>query len=482
MFYIKNAIKNIYRYKSKYIIFGILYFILILAASVCGNIFMRINFATDNLLREIGGVARFVESRLSPDQRDLLMNEREDFLMLKDLEHIDDVQIFKHNLVTHYFSSYENPEIDSLEIELDINGEILKLSGGEFLPNYDFLSTEPGYELPAYKSVFVLGYNMSLINLAKNEFNIEKGRMFENDGEAVISINKLSEKDANDWNRLDLGDKIIIKNDNGVFKEFEIVGIQTQNPDDDMNTNRRMIYTTLESSEYFRDFIMIPTGEFHNISPVENLIGKSIYYSKENNPANIIFTGYDVLVYLNSYDNLFAVSNTIENMDDYTGMIVPLFSDFGVINSLIKNLWAWSVIFLVLIAFIIVCVTIISTIILLNSRKYEVAVMRSVGMKKSRLIINYLIENLVFVWGISVVSLIIAQFIAPILTENIFIGMKDLVSAETFENLTRVSTLEIWQNIGLVFGGTTAVVMLSLILACINIVRFEPLKIFNKQY
>jgi hypothetical protein len=38
------------------------------------------------------------------------------------------------------------------------------------------------------------------------------------------------------------------------------------------------------------------------------------------------------------------------------------------------------------------------------------------------------------------------------------------------------------QNVGLVFGGTTAVVMLSLVLACVGIVRFQPLKIFSKQY
>jgi hypothetical protein len=103
-------------------------------------------------------------------------------------------------------------------------------------------------------------------------------------------------------------------------------------------------------------------------------------------------------------------------------------------------------------------------------------------MKKSRLVLSYLIENLAFIWGITLVALIAAQFIAPVFTDHTVENMRSLVSAEMLENLTKVNLGVILQNAGLVFGGTTAVVMLSLILACINIVRFEPLKIFNKRY
>jgi ABC-type antimicrobial peptide transport system permease subunit len=121
--------------------------------------------------------------------------------------------------------------------------------------------------------------------------------------------------------------------------------------------------------------------------------------------------------------------------------------------------------------------------ILMNSRKYEIAVLRSVGMKKSRIIVNYLIENLAFIWGLTLIALIAAQFISRIFTGMIFRDIQDLVSPEIFKQLTRSANLElILQNTGLVFGGTAVVVILSLILACINIIRFEPLKIFNKRY
>jgi hypothetical protein len=58
-----------------------------------------------------------------------------------------------------------------------------------------------------------------------------------------------------------------------------------------------------------------------------------------------------------------------------------------------------------------------------------------------------------------------------------------MVSPEMFEQLTGGGNLALFlQNIAWVFGGATVVVVFTMILACINIVRFEPLKIFNKRY
>jgi ABC-type antimicrobial peptide transport system permease subunit len=148
-----------------------------------------------------------------------------------------------------------------------------------------------------------------------------------------------------------------------------------------------------------------------------------------------------------------------------------------------KNLKETATGFTIITAFIIICVTIVTTIILLNSRKYEMAVLRSVGMKKSRLILNYLIENLIFIWSITAISLTAAQFIGPIFTNRVFEGMQSLISTEMFETLTSGANFELLlQNIVFVFGGMTVIVVLSLTLACINIIRFEPMKIFNKQY
>ena len=90
---------------------------------------------------------------------------------------------------------------------------------------------------------------------------------------------------------------------------------------------------------------------------------------------------------------------------------------------------------------------------------------------------------MIFVWGIATISLIAAQFIAKIFLDKAFVAAQGLVSNDMFEHLTQSNNWGMLLQIaGLVFIGATFIVIISSILTCINIVRFEPLKIFNKQY
>ncbi|MCL2313214.1 MAG: ABC transporter permease [Firmicutes bacterium] len=454
MFTIKNVIKNIYRYKNKYILFGVLYLIVILTASVCVNIFMQMGQVTDNILREYAGVVKF-NGRVSHDFDDVKPRfTKDDFLQYINMEHIYDIRLFRYNFIAISDTNILRENVSELKRELYIDGEIIPI-GFPLMP------------------VFVFGYNMSLLHLETDGFELEKGRMFEKTDEVVIAKNKVkgdfeSQFGGKSWQDLDLGDKIIIKNDDGIYKEFTVVGIKKQNPNDDINTNRCIIYTTFESAEYFENIVG------------EKVIGYAIDTDSRGGNGEIIYPGYDALIYLDSPDNYWDLRSKMINMGVW---IEPLFPNFRALINLTQNMQSWSMLFMILTGLIIIFVTIISTVILLNSRKYEIAVLRSAGMKKIRLIANYLIENLAFIWGISIISLITTQFIAPIFTSSIFTGMQDLISVEMYANLTQSANLElIFQTIGIIFGGTTAVVMLSLILVCINILKFEPLKIFNKQY
>lgn len=437
MFTIKNAVKNIYRYKSKYILFGILFFIMILSSSICLRIFLHMSKITDNMLKEYCSIVRF-------DQHigDNRFNKNE-YLKLKyeNIEYVEDLIFYKYSFASNILKE----DVSELEVETHTAAGVRSL---EYL---------------LYNPVFILGYDISMLHLAVNEFKLEKGRMFETDGECVIDK----------WNSADINDKIIIKNNDGVYKEYTVVGIQNE------YINGKMIYTTFESAEYF-DSIASDMRSFYEIKDKDK---SGTYTPTENNPKEEILLGYDVLIYLDSYKNFENLQGEMLKKSNGAYTISPMFSNYYILRNLIQNTQLINIIFIILISFIIIVVTIISTVILLSSRKYEIAVLRSAGMKKSRLIINYLIENFTFIWGISFIALIIAQFITPLFTGAVFTNMQDLMSVESFENLTQGFNISlIFQNIGIIFGGTTAVVMLSLILACINIIRFEPLKIFNRQY
>ena len=482
MFTIKNAIKNIYRYKNKYILFGVLYFILILAASVCTTIFVQMGQVTEKISKEYAGVVNLTvyanvikENRIDFNAYDNFESwdwtrlPKEEYLKIKDLsERIEDIKFLRYNFATNHLKE----DVSELRTELNIGGVASQV-------NISY--AEP---------VFVLGYNMELLYLVPEDFDLESGRMFKNDSECVIDKNSkfipqqwddISESfvafdpDEEKWNDLDLGNKIVIKNDDGIYKEYTVVGIQKEKPEYDERTNRRIIYTTFESAEYFNS-VAFKKSRTYSVYPWTDGERMSIFEGEKR----IINMDYEVIAFINSYENF---PEYLDEMESMGIQLLPFFPDFRTITNLTTEMYYLALVFMVLILFIIICVTIIATTILLNNRKYEVAVLRSIGMKKSKLIVTYLIENLAFIWGISVVSMLVAQFISGMFTVNVFDGIKEFVSPDFFESLARgVNTAMLMQNAGLVFGGTTAVVILSLILACINIVRFEPLKIFNKQY
>lgn len=447
MFFIKNSVKNIYRYRSKYKLFGILYLVIILVFSICVNTFIQMGKITDNVVREYASVLKFDTYPRSISEQQKTRISKDEFLEYKNREYIDDIKIYRY-----IFSAADLKEdTPELKKDLHIDGEVISWGRA---PKQPFV---------------VYGYNMSLLYLDADSFKLEKGRMFEKDDEVVIYKNRLYQELGKGWNDLDIDDKIVLKNNDGIYKEFTVVGIKEQDPNDTEDVYQHIVYTTLESAEYF-DSIALETIKAY----------PKTYTYTPTSVNDYFILGYEALIYIDSPSYFSPLRNELlaEGV-----RIESFFPDANALISLTTSMRTWSVIFMVLAGLVIICVAIISTNILLNTRKYEMAVLRSVGMKKSRLIINYLIENLTFIWSITIVSLIAAQFITPLVTKNVFTGMKELISVEMFENLTQGLNIELMmQNIGIVFGGTTIVIMLSLILACINIIRFEPLKIFNKQY
>ncbi|MCL2311259.1 MAG: FtsX-like permease family protein [Firmicutes bacterium] len=464
MFTIKNAVKNIYRYKSKYLMFGVLYLVLILAASVCMNIFVQMGRVTDNIIKEYASAVRFQKmTKYEPGEIPDFSKRpprftKDEFTAFKDLDFVADVKFLGYNFSTRYAKSYiidpESREPTGPKPELHIDGTVIPLDT-VFNTNID-----------------IIGYNMSLLHLSMFDFTLESGRMFENDGEAVIAKN-LENRFSEDWNSLDLGDMIVIR-DGDFYAEFTVVGILEPNPAASPNLAKQIIFTTFASVEQFDAIATDEAGSIGLGGARSGAMATTI------EGRDFFRTGYDALIYLNSHEILKDLNS--ETLFPMSLWAEPVFPDHETIASLTKGMQDNAGIFMLITLLIIVCLTVFSTLLLLKSRQYEIAVLRSAGMKKSSLIINYLIENLAFIWGIAVVSLIAAQFATPTFINRVFEGMRDLVSGEMFGNLTRGANLELWQNIGLVFAGTTVVVMLSLILACINIVRFEPLKIFNKRY
>lgn len=358
MFLLRNAAKNIFRFKNRYILFGILYLILIFAASICVNVFIQMETITDNILREYAGVSK-IELSFKDIYEERSRITKEEYLELKKIKHISDIRFLKYNFCTDYI--------------IKENKFKLEVTAGETVVN---------------APIFVIGYNISLLHLVPEEFDLESGRMFKSDGECVISKNIFATDDAsNVWNKTQLGDIITIKNDGGVHRQFTVVGIIKQNNEDEPKTNRRIIYTTLDSAEYF-DAITPSYPSDYSITDLGIEEDVRIYPDDENFDKFVnnhsVSMGYEALVYLDTPETFLNLSSRLSKIEinNYNLTLTPFFKNFRPLVNLTNVLRQSSAGYSAITAFIIICVTIITTVILLSSRKYEIAVLRSVGMKK----------------------------------------------------------------------------------------------------
>lgn len=476
MFILRNSIKNIYRYRSKYILIGIILYIIVLIASVLIGIFNYSALTTEALKIKYAGTVKVSKS----GGFDINDFNKSDYLLFNDCEYVECVNFSsyiissvsmghtKYDITEAHKAFYSAEEYEALknqppvvETELTIKGETHTLKS---------LNTNP---------VYIMGYEYDILpDDKKARFVMESGRMYENDNECVIAVNHMIPDE--EWNLLRVGDTVKISVHNGLVKEYTVTGILKYDDTITADTKTRVLFTTFDSAEAFGSVIQTTTPQTTK-GPVNNPIEPDMGMPLAGNAANEIVERYEVSVVLKTYEYYYDFLNYLKGIGGYYSS--PLYENFSSILGLLNQSYFWSIMFIAIIAIILVFMTIFTTIHNLGSRKYEIAVLRSIGMKKGRLILTYLIENLTFVWGITAAALIAAQVIEPIFIKKVFEGIHNMLSPEMLESLTSTAGLNLlFQNIGIVFGGMTVTIILSLVLICINIVRFQPLKIFNKQY
>ena len=442
---ILNPIKHIYHYRRQYKPFIILYLVIVTAAAVSLSIINQSNALTDNIISEYAGLMK-IDSVYGNRNSSLRMT-KQDFADLSSIRHVDRIVFYRYNINFQTLDDNILPISKTLTI------------GNERKTNWG----APG------QPFFIFGYNTDLKYLELDGIPLEKGRWFESENEAVINKNVLCPSmEVSGWNDLDIGDKIAIDNGGGISKEFTIIGILAQDPLDDEETYKYEIYTSFENAEYFDK---INTNK---------KISYERYHEKSDYTWQLGFVGYEALVYLDSPDNFISVKDELMARGINA---VSFFSDANSMLSITTAMQHSCVIYVIITAFLVLCVTVISIHILLSSRKYEIAVLRSIGMSKASIIISYVFENIIFIWLITLISLIVAGVISPLLTRNTFEQIKSMVSPDMFGKISSVSRFAlIMQDAGTVFAGMTITVIVSNIITAVGILRFSPLKIYNKRY
>ena len=461
-------------------LFGALFFVAICAASVLLNVFLYTDKSLETLRIEYQSTVRINE--MSSFEKVMPNFDKEKFLPYIDNPYVERVSFINYRFSTALIKGTEYTSPD-----YKMPAEILAKdpNAKPVLPPYLSveLRTKSGIKSLNdffYNPVYVIGLSFEELNPSnKKEFVLSTGRMYENDNECIIAVSsKISNEE---WNLLDVGDIIAMRTDENTYKEFTVVGVLRDNLSLEEGDQTRVLFTTFDSAVFFQGSInasgvLSSSGAMPNArsgkvnSPIDFY---SFHKYTINGVENEMVEGYEVLVNLKS-NEYFSQLMSEASKNGHTVMFA--YSDYRIMIQMLNNSWGWSIAFMIIVAIFIISITMIATIMILNNRKYEIAVLRSVGMKKSRLVVSYLAENLVFIWGIAIVSLTSAQaiyylFLAQKITANV--DMKFMPDSPWSILL---------QNITLTAGGITVVSVLSLVFAAIYIVGFEPLKIFNKRH
>lgn len=386
MYIIKNAWKNIIRGKGRNILIGII--ITVITISAC--IAITINKSASNLVNNY------------KDSNPIEVGFRLDMMNLKDATNeektnfetinVDDIKNYgDSSLVKDYYYTNEislsSDEIDPINYEEMMKTDKLNMSD-DFSDKRktnvgDFRLT--GYSDASYISDFIDG-----------DSKIKNGQMFTKDNTDKVII--ISEELASE-NNLSVGSKIkFYYGDNtDTTYEFEIIGIYETTSDDNADSFSGMNAMTSSNQIYT------------NINSVSEILSNN---SESNNKMN----GLSAKFYLKNNDDLKSFETEVKekglssyytistNEEDALEAVKP-----------ISNLKSFSKSFLIIILIVGSIILSIINLINIRERKYEIGVLRAIGMSKIKVTMQLVSE----IFIVAIISLVLGTSVGIISSQSV---------------------------------------------------------------
>ena len=409
MFIFKNAWISITRNKGRNVLIGV---IILVIACACTVTLAINNTATDLISSYKSAYAK--ELTLSFNRQKMMGNfdmtdEESREQAIEKFENIDEISIDDvksfaeaDHIESYYYTysfSLNGKNIEKAEIETESNfGGFGKMPGGN---RGGFSSSSMDFTLTGYSSIesmseFINGtYTMTEITDNAWELAFNGNYVFIN--EELASFNELS-----------LNDKIKLEDENGNAYEFEIIGI-------------------FEDNEESEDTMM----------------------SMFSNSANTIVTNAEALVNIDSEnDDINGTINPTFIIDDYvnaekvqTELYEKGLDETYVVEtnqelaesgvSSVKNVKSFATTFLIITLIIGGVVLFILNMINIRERKYEIGVLRTIGISKLKLTMQFVAELLV----VAFVALIIGAGLGATMSKSV---SNSLLSSE-IENTSNSS-------------------------------------------
>ncbi len=395
MYILKNAYLSIVRGKGRNILIGII----ITAITIGACIALSINKSADSLIQSYKN-NNPIEISFSLDPislKDAADEEKEAFTALdieaikkygdsdlvSDYYYTSEVSLSSDDIKAVNYSELEMPD-DVPEKENDRPGdENRQMNMGDFRLT--------GYSDPSYIDDFIKGTK-----------KIKTGEMFTKDSTDNVIV--ISEDLASE-NSLEVGSKISLysPNNEDLKIEFTVIGIYEDNSD--INENGFMGMNAMNSRNQM----------YTNITSVTNIINE-VGLEETSGKRMMSNTGLTAKYYLNNNEDLEKFENEVreKGLSDYYQIVTNEEEALSTLKP-IQNLSSFSFTFLIVILIVGGIILAIINMINIRERKYEIGVLRAIGMSKKKVTLQLITE----IFMVSIASLIIGTGIGVVLSQPV---------------------------------------------------------------
>lgn len=470
MYILKNAITSIVRNKGRNILIGIIILVIACATSITlaiTNSSNKLINSYKNKYQTEATISINRENMMKDFDKDNKEQSKEDmkdkFSNIESITVSDIEKYGKSKYVKSYYYSMQVGVNSNLEKASTDNGANDKGKG----PEKQEQSSD--FTLTGYSSIDAMN------DFVEGNYKIKEGKVdsdFSNDSCIINS-------ELATLNNISVGDKITIKNPNDEAKTYEltVTGIYEESSSDSMSMFSNSVNTIITNTNFVNKVLKDDSELSVKVNPTFILTSSKVVNKFENELRK---KGLD--------DNL-SVQTNLDQVENATQTI--------------SNVKTFSVTFLIITLIIGTVVLFVINMINIRERKYEIGVLRTIGMKKSKVALQFIYELLIvaviaLILGASVgasVSVPVSNYLlkneissSSKQTQNIEnnFGQKDnkqskfqgVAQVEAFSSINATVDLKVLLEL---LGIGLVITFISCSSAIISIQRFSPLTILKER-
>ena len=468
MYILKNAITSITRNKGRNLLIGLI----IMVISVAVTVALAINNTATSLIKAYKDkyqVEAFITVNRENMMKDFNPNDRENSKNdMKDKFNLAS-SLTETDIKNYADSKYVKSYYYTSSVKVNSND----LEKAEMSSNNDM--SERKKDEDDYSSFEIKGYSSydAMNEFISGSYKITDGEMFTD----FTSNNCLINSELATINNLKVGDTITFTDDNNNTYQLVISAIYEENSSDSKSMFSSSANTIITSSNFI-----------NKMSTTNSELKVSV------NPT-FILTSKDVV-------DKFSSELTSKGLDENLMVTTNLESDESV--STISNVKTFAVTFLVITLIIGAAVLLIINMINIRERKYEIGVLRTIGMKKTKVCLQFILELLIVALASLLLGAGIGSFVSvPIsnkLLENEIatsknknnnirenFGKNDKFNDKKFNGVANVeafdsinATVDVKVLLELLALGLS-LTLISSISATVSIQKFSPLTILKER-